>query len=313
MQLVSTEQVHQSALQSIEFDIFLAASGFESRATNAMRFIALAAVKSKVAFGFEDRRNDQRDDNDRLFKSKGVTILEFHGNTCSQIADCVQQLISAVERSTIRIFVDYSSMTRSWYAGIISAIRSISSRVRIECYFGYSPAIFEPAQPTAPNESVSPIPGFGSLDAMDRPTALIVGLGYEKDRAIGLLEYLDPAVCFALMTDPVIDPGYQRSLMTNNHSFLAAIGRGNLFTHPLDDLQRTSQLLLSLVWGLKDDYRVILAPLGVKPFSLLCLLLAMKDPDLDVWRVTSGTKSGVQTRAAIGHLLVLRADFQHAG
>ena len=51
------------------------------------------------------------------------------------------------------------------------------------------------------------------------------------------------------------------------------------------------------------------APLGVKPFSLLCLLLAARFGDADVWRVTSGTKAAPQERRPLGPLLVLKTVY----
>jgi hypothetical protein len=83
----------------------------------------------------------------------------------------------------------------------------------------------------------------------------------------------------------------------------------NIFRHPLGDLQFTSNLLISLYSGLRDDYRVILAPLGVKPFCLLCLLLASRFPDVDVWRITAGTKGIPQIREPLGPILALRTIY----
>lgn len=237
-------------------------------------------------------------------------MLVFAGDGANEVTAKIFDLLENIQSTNIRIFVDYSSMTRSWYAAVIAAIRALSTKESVECFFSYSPSSFEaPPSTTAPNEVVSPIGGFGGLEAIDGPSALIVGLGYERDRAIGLLEYVDPGVCFAFFTDPPLDRRYLEVLKENNSSFLNLIGEENQYKHPLMDIQRTANLLMSLVWGLKDCYRIILAPLGVKPFCLICLLLAVRYPELDVWRVSSGTKAGTPNRKAVGPLLVLRAVF----
>jgi hypothetical protein len=90
---------------------------------------------------------------------------------------------------------------------------------------------------------------------------------------------------------------------------LAALPEDRIFKYPLADLQQTGNLLLSLYSGLREDYRVILAPLGTKPFCLLCLLLASRFRDVDVWRVTTGTKAPSLDRKPLGPLLILKADF----
>lgn len=311
MKLLSTLQIAQEELNNIRFDLFICASGFEKRATNSLQYLNLDKIKVKIAFGFEDRHNQQRLDNDLQFERNKIELRNFSGNAVEEIEACVLSEIDAIQSKQVRIFVDYSSMTRSWYAAVITAIRSVSAKVRVECYFSYSPASFEePPSETAPNEVVSPISGFGGLEPIDGPTALIIGLGYEKDRAIGLFEYVDPGACFAFFTDPPLDVRYSDVLKSNNASFLSLIGEDNHYKHPLMDIQRTGNLLMSLVWGLTDNYRVILAPLGVKPFCLLCLLLAVRYPDLDVWRVTSGTKSGAPVREAVGPVLVICSVFE---
>ena len=47
--------------------------------------------------------------------------------------------------------------------------------------------------------------------------------------------------------------------------------------------------LTSLYYLLKDDYSIIIAPLGPKPFTFISMLLSVKFPDIDIWRVGSGS------------------------
>lgn len=310
MLLTSTQQVLSDDLKNIDFDIFVGASGFEKRAAHSLQFLNLSRIEQKLVFGFEDRINQQRSLNDHIYENFGFLRINTDGDGGPTLRATILNAIESSQKDSVRILIDYSSMTRSWYAAIISTIRSISTKKSIECYFGYSPSVFESPKSTAPNQSVSPIPGFGGLDAIDRPTALVVGMGYEKDRALGLLEYVDPAACFAFIADPPLDNRYLETVIKNNASFLKLIKTENQYRHPLIDLQQTCNLLLSLVWGLRDQYRVILAPLGVKPVSLICLLVAVNHPDVDVWRVTSGTKACTQVREPLGPFLVLRAIFE---
>ena len=202
-------------------------------------------------------------------------------------------------------------MTRSWYAGALEALGSVQNKKRVECVFSYSPAKFTSPREATPNSLVGPLPGFCGLDVPDKPSALIIGLGYERDRALGLFQYVDPAIAFAFYTDPVLDPQFRDVVKANNTTLLNILPKENIYTHPLSDLQRTGDLLLSLCSALRDDYRIILAPLGVKPFSLICLLLASRFRNIDVWRVSPGTKSPPQEREALGRLLMLKTVFVH--
>jgi hypothetical protein len=201
-------------------------------------------------------------------------------------------------------------MTRAWYAGAIEAARYIRGKKRLEIVFSYSPAMFSKPIESAPNAFAGPLPGFCGLDVPDKPTALIIGLGYERDRALGLFEYIDPAVSFVFYTEPAIDPMFSDVVKRNNSTLLQSLPVGNVFRHPLADLQRTGDLLLSLCNALDEEYRIVLAPLGVKPFSLICLLLASRHREIDVWRVSAGAKSQGQDRKPNGSILSLKAVFE---
>ena len=47
--------------------------------------------------------------------------------------------------------------------------------------------------------------------------------------------------------------------------------------------------LTSVYYLLKDDYNIIIAPLGPKPFTFVSMLLSVKYKDIDIWRVGSGS------------------------
>ncbi len=310
MKLTSTAQIEQIEMVNVRADIFLAASGYEARAIYALGHIRPELIPAKVAFGFTDRITPERQDNDRAFDRAGVLVVATSGDSGDTVLEVVQDLLGKCQGDEIQMLIDYSSMTRTWYAAIIKAILSVEDKKRIASYFIYTPAQFGEPQEIAPNASVGPIPGFCGLDIPDLPSALVIGLGYEKERALALVEYVDPAVCFAFYTDPALDQRYRDVVLRNNADLLSALPKDRICSHPLADMQWTGNLLLSLYSALRDDYRVILAPLGVKPFSLLCLLLTARYGDVDVWRVTAGTKTAPQERKPIGPLLILKAVFE---
>jgi hypothetical protein len=310
MKLVSTKQVGASEVfGEPPFDGFIAASGYETRATYAFNTLPVERISRKIAFGFSDRTGGRRRINDAIFDSGNVDIIPTDGNSASAAKAQTAALLHDIASESPRIFVDYSSMTRSWYAGIIEAVAAAPGKASVTCVFGYSPASFTPPSRPAPNAIAGPIAGFCSLDIPDKPSALVIGLGYERERALGIFEYVDPGVAFAFYTDPAIDERYTACVVRNNHALLNALGPDRVFRHPLSDLQRASSLLVSLYSALSEDYRVILAPLGVKPFSLLCLLLASRFLDIDVWRVTPGQRGPIHEREPAGPILMLRADF----
>lgn len=310
MILVSTTQVELEDVVAAKAAIFIGASGYETRATHLLRSLDPSRIRTKIAFGFRDRITSEREDNDRVLKRAGIPVRDALGDSGDEIEHLTRDAVSSTSDDPTAIIVDYSSMTRIWYAAILDAILKIQNKRTLEVFFSYSPAVFSEPHNALPNDSVGPIRGFCGLDDPNKPSALVIGLGYERDRALALLEYVDPAVCYLFYTDPAFDSRYRDAVVSNNADLIAAIPPERIYRHPFHDMQHTGNLMLSLYQGLRDEHRVIFAPLGIKPFSLLSLLLGAHYQDIDVWRVTSGTKSAPQDRKALGPVLVLKATFQ---
>ena len=308
MHLIHTEQVEKEALAAVSFDLAICATGFEKRATHLIQSGVLTQVKQRCAIGFYDRIDSQRKENDVAFKAANFELIDASGDSGRDIRLIVDRAVAELRSDTLRLVVDYSSMTRPWIGAVVEAIHSTKVG-SCECYFSYSPSVFSIPGEVRPNAAVGPVQGFSSLESPEKPTALVLGLGYERERALGLMEYVDPALTFAFYTDPAFDPAFTKAVLKNNLGLLEGLPPENRIRHALGDLQQTGNLLGSVCAGLREEYRIILAPMGVKPFALQCLLLASRFPELDVWRVSSGSMSDVQARPPYGPILVLKTVF----
>lgn len=309
MKLVHTRQVPEQGISEGNWDVFIGASGYEARATHAWGKIRNLRIPRRCVLGFQDRRSGNRAENDWVFENSGVQIVPAYGDDCEQARSLIRREIEASGGDHVRVLLDYSSMTRAWYSGLLSGIEEVQGKARVEVWFSYSPAKFEDPLESPANACAGPLGDYCGLDLPEKPSALVVGLGYERYRSLGLLQYVDPAIAFASYTEPAMDERFSRTVLVNNGPMLQRLPSSHIYRHPMDDLQRTGNMLRSLCEGLCDDYRVILAPLGVKPFALLCLLLARQLSGLDVWRVSAGVKAEPQQRIALGPLLVLETIF----
>jgi len=140
------------------------------------------------------------------------------------------------------------------------------------------------------NIHIGPIKDFTSLSVPDKPTALIIGLGYEKERAFGLSEYFD-AETYIFAADDSKDFKYYEAVKHANQYLIQYAKLQNIFEYSLHHLARTESLLYSVCKSLKSDYRLVLAPTGPKPFTLICLLTAIRLKEIDVWRISAGKYS----------------------
>jgi hypothetical protein len=67
--------------------------------------------------------------------------------------------------------------------------------------------------------------------------------------------------------------------------------------------------LIDVIGDLSRDYRVVVAPLGVKPFALISMLAVLRFQNADVWRVSGSTRSTPVDRKPIGENLLFEVIF----
>jgi len=313
MKLESVWQCHVKDVGNSAFDLILVASGYELRAPHVAKMLQDVEAKRRLALGFSDRLVLAREDNDKIFRELGFEIEMAEGDDGHAVEVAIEAA-SEEGGNTVRMLCDITSMTRVWYASLIKALRARSCLGRrIELYFTYTPSGFTKPQTARPNTFMGAIDGFGGLAMPDRRTALILGLGYEAQRALGLFDYVEPAVAYAFLADPAIDPAFVSAAMRANDTLIQRLPDNHLVRYDFQNLFSTATKLASLCSGLVEDHRVIVAPLGPKPFTLLALLLAIRFPGIDVWRVSAGAEGNVYERPPLnGVVLGVGTEFVDA-
>lgn len=292
MKLVKTYQLPEDSYKEKSYDCIICSSGFEERARFLPSMLELESIPLKYAICFKNYTNERsRLANDQFFKANGFVLIENDADEPSFFDLIWTNITSDCNKSEINIVVDYSAMTRLWYSSIISYLNNIASGPNVNLYFFYSFSKFAPpVNSGVRNIHIGPINGFSSLSIPDKPTALIIGLGYEKERAFGLTEYLD-AETYLFIADHTKGMEYFKQVEKANEEIINFIKPENKFDYSLTRLENAESLLFSVCKSLNTDYRLILAPTGPKPFTLLCLLVATRLDNIDVWRISAGSNS----------------------
>ena len=276
-------------------DLAICASGYESRSSHLAGKLGKIDCR-RVAFGFKENKDAPvRKDNDKKFEEKGFGIIkDIPGKASDDVAEHLQRLLYELNLDCCRILIDISSMTRSWYGGIVRALRAETRLSQITADFVYTPAVFYKASANyPPNEIVAPVRGFSSLSFANKPTLLVLGLGWDEKRAIGLIEELDPKEVVIFHTLPSSDKRFNKAVIKANKDILNSLPQNNIYGYPINDTIATFNIMESVISGLIRDYNVVLASLGPKIFGLCCFLLATKYPEISVWRVSAGSKEPV--------------------
>ena len=103
---------------------------------------------------------------------------------------------------------------------------------------------------------------------------------------------------------------YFNEVCENNKNLLSSIKSDNIFYYPLSNLKYAETLLSQLIKDLLDDFRIILAPSGPKPFTLISLLAAFRFENVDVWRISAGEEELPTNKEASGSFSFFHATFK---
>lgn len=196
--------------------------------------------------------------------------------------------------SACHVAVDISCIPGDTMASLFHIIAKHSSRISIKVDVIYCLAKYiDPKPDLSPNETVAPAhPRFAGWLAKPKfPILTIVGLGYEKDKALGAIEYLDASKSF-LFIPTSSEEEYEGKVMEQNNDLLITTNPQHIFKYDVHDPVGTIHILNSILLAAKAESKPVLLPFGPKIFFSAALVVALIHPEASVWYV-SGEKNDV--------------------
>ena len=188
------------------------------------------------------------------------------------------------------VFLDISGLTRPEMADIVTTFFEAAELCLFSVSVGYVIAGFTPPPiGLPPNDDIRPVseefagwPRYPSAR-----TSLIVGLGYEREKAEGACEYFDSNEIQVFVPNSPITQ-YGTAIVENNKMLLdSAVRNNNAHTYNLEDPEQTFGQLVSVVATLVNRSNPVILPLGPKLFFVLSLVVAELYKEVGVWHVTS--------------------------
>ena len=304
--------VERDELATQHFHAVFASVGFEQRARHVADVIRPNADRF-FACGFLDRQVLAYAENRRCFEANGYSIAEVRETAFSKwCRDSLLQLPVNSEKR-LNLCVDISSMSRYRIASVLAAIGDLNAWETVNVSFLYANAGYSPpTRELGQVENAGPVLRrfAGWSNEPDRPITAIFGLGYEYDKAIGALDYIEPAEVWAFQLKST-DPRYDDETEKANRFLWPVLPEERRITYrierPLDCLTD----LESLTSGLLRATRPVLVPFGPKIFTLHCLLVAcIHFPRVAVWRVTTGVNAPPADRVPDGLVTGIEVQFR---
>lgn len=188
-----------------------------------------------------------------------------------------------------RIAIDISCMSRPTMAAAFQAILESAEQRPVWMDVLYVVAEFTaPPNVLPPNEDIRPINDWfaGWPTNATASTSLVVGLGYERDKASGASEYFDAGETWVFVPQSAIG-AYEAAVVGNNEDLLArARRRDHVTTYRVERPTETFGLLAGTVSRIVPKMNPVLLPFGPKVFFALSLLVAAVYREAGVWHVT---------------------------
>ncbi len=238
--------------------------------------------------------------------SKSLRRQRVEQLTCSSACEAIRSLTRNTN-GVASILVDLSCLARQHIGALFAAIKDLAKGGPVDLQIAYSLARFvkPPVHWSTVIRRIAPVNNefAGWTAAPDNPIELVIALGYEKGKAIGAAEYLEPGDTWLFVpTSP--EEKYLREVQVHNKELLLERKSKQLEYEVLAPVD-AYHTLLSLVRGMRNVARPILLPFGPKIFFGLSLLVAMVIEEAAVWFVDGENTSSSDESQPSLHVVIM--------
>lgn len=266
------------------YDFMIIGLGYESRSVAAY-LEHHESCESIIAIGYKENTNILNYQNNKdVLISGGVSVRECNDN---ELFDLLASL--NIYDAEVKVMLDVTVFSRHRLAFILDyLICNLFENSVITIVYNASVYV-PPPDDTTPIKTVAEIaPQFsGMIGDLSKPTSLILGLGYEKGKALGVANYFEAGREF-LFLPMSNEERFEEFVRANNDELLNLVPDEDVFCYEVEQPYATYLSLRSLVLEALDYSRVLLVPLGPKIIAAISVIIARElHPKIPVWRVSS--------------------------
>lgn len=283
------------------FDLFI----FAYRETNRGLYIAKKELNCQKKLILFDDQDVIVNNVSEISGEKEMLILS--SDNARRLIEYIDNFIRQTNQLEINIAIDYTSMPQLWYSSILMLFNNLKYDININLYFSYTQSEFyQPEIDDGCSYQFQPLMGYTNITIPSKPTALILGVGFENRRAFSLKEFFDAEEVYIFITDKLSAPQFNQEVYSQNKEIISQMKEDHVLEYPALDILYTRKILFDLCKDLSNDFRVVIAPCGPKTFSLTSAIVATQIPNIDIWRIIGGTKSveGKEPDGEISHFLI---------
>lgn len=270
-------------------DIFICCGSPEERCKGTIRRLASNYRANVILLlRYSNHESQKREENIKEMKErlKGVgKIVEFvidEDNPIPIINNIVQDIEKYTELHTKpKIILDISTIVK-WHLLILLKALDLKYTCEEVRFLYTEPEDYEIDlfQPLSFGiRQIFPIPTYSGDYDFSKDSLLILLLGYEGDRALALLEEMDPADCLLLIGKPPYHDEWEGRTEEMNTGIINIVGNSKIkYIHSRNPVIVAQQLRHILSKPEYSRYNHIISPLGTKPQTLGLFLYLSNNP-----------------------------------
>lgn len=282
MMKIKLQDLSRADMLTTHYDIAFFGLGYEPRCTYISKLLDSNNIKEAVILSFnESAQNESRlHSHDILLKKWGTksTIVNLEHSNILDVYSVLNAKLAKIDKKEVVLLVDYSSMSRNWYAAILNLCLKVCEKKCI-IDLAYSSAEYPKNEDFLNFElgDVKILPGCEGSSITKKKKCAIFMLGFDKIGPQSFFNLLEPDLSFGVIASPGSLPDYENQAELINKDFIEhqlTEGR-NLLKLPIASLSITFENLCQIIQPLKHDYNISIIQFGPKPHIIASTLAGL--------------------------------------
>lgn len=274
MKLSTVDDIDIQEIDRCNYDIAILACGYEQRTTELAKRIDVSKIDSILTIHFPDHKDaEYRQYNESFFQAYAThNKVELENNEETDIYEFLNTYVASSHKVDLKILVDYTCMSRLWYAAIINWTR-YSSLHSITLDFSYSIGDYKKDLIPLVIQDIHALPGHEGITT-NLDTISVFGLGFDPLTTLCVLDKLEPNKIHSFVAIPV-HKEYENKAEDYNKEFIENYSEPIQY-YPLVSVEKTYRLMGELITPYRGEFNISFIPMGPKPHVLASILLSTK-------------------------------------
>jgi hypothetical protein len=307
MELVHNYQISLDELCNERIDYFIAATDHQKRST----FLAenMGHLHAKKILLPAGEMCEETKKNKQIFDGMGFLSFQTLKDERKEVENLLNRILETNRAGTLNILIDYSCMTKTFYAAIIEyLLKNDPDNERINMFFSYTPKTINALPVKSKIRSVDPLFSLNQKNT-EKMKALVIGLNSNGELAKELIKSLQPSKTVLFVPKMPHDPNYHEAVIEYNQELIKKTPTENVYIYPAQYPDQINSMLVSACLDLRLHYNVILVPQGPKTFALASILLSTRYPDVKLMEINAIEKKPDHQGLPAGDPVIVKSVF----